>query len=381
MEKTIVKQTDAKETAVNDVTTANGKVTLKDGVENFWAGDYSRGTLGVFNLNTFRKTLSDARARIYRLGEAKLICEITVGDAEIFMTETMFGGTLNGREMTPGGARAIHSTGVRLWNYFVDKGFAAENIFSEVGAEFKPSAVSGERQVLNKDQFEKAVHALLSKPSDYNEVKPGVFIYLICSAMCRTSDLLELTWDDVDEMLKNQNFDPIGEVLICNYRDAQAKVLDRLKMTNPDNLVFINENPAGGEAKVAYRSFAYNWFREKVLEPNKLPKVSVDSLRLMDPDVYGVLDTLEVGKDYPLLRPVTIGVIRTGSSCCFGAARTKEEKAVIDARREALRSRYVAEHGTVSKTISQKPAGTRKKTSARCVLAKAENDSSKISSR
>lgn len=353
------------------VKTVANAVTLKDGVERYWSGDYSRGVLGPFNFNTFRKTLSDARARIYRLGEGKLICEITVADAESFMMETMFGGTLNGREMTPGGARAIHSTGVRLWNYFVDKGFATENIFSEVGAEFKPSAVSGERQVLNKEQFEKAVHALLNKPSDYNEVKPGVFIYLICSAMCRTSDLLELTWDDVDEMLKNNYFDSIGAVLICNYRDAQNKVLERFKMTNPDNLVFINETPAGGEAKGAYRSFAYNWFREKVLEPNKLPKVSVDSLRLMDHDVYDVLDKLDVGQDYPLLRPVSVGVIRTGSSC-FGAVRTKEEKADIDARREALRSRYVAEHGTVSKTISQKPAGTHKKTSARCVLAKAE---------
>jgi len=317
-------------------------ITLERAEEE-WCIDYEAGKLGEFKLNTYQTTEQGWRKRILpALGKDTPVRDVTVEMVENFLDDLSFGLTARGTKMTETAASSIYYIGRRIFQYFVDKGYAKSNVFDEVDAVHIPIVNRKEYQqkesiYLNDDQIKPFISTLLNLQPEFSAVKATLFTWLVYVLRMRPGSVLTLTWDAIEE--KSGELGWFGRKLAENYRAKQQEVLSNAQISNLKGYVFVRNGAAGTEALPSDSSFASSWMKANVFRKLGLKDFRIDSLQSKKTSREGGMVPVETSADeYPILRPIYIATAFGGAN---GRRLSAEELKKRLEQREMLCKEYV----------------------------------------
>ncbi len=319
-------------------------VTLKQLIDSYFT-DYRAGRWMVYKRNTDNSTKKDLPRLLEYFGEDRDIATITETEAEDYMDSVSGGKTRHKtpKSMTEAGALSIYYSNRRVFDYGVDKGWIDHNVFRTmdpmaipyVDRENKPGVRVDEAQV------RKIAQAMLQKDSDFVSVRSVLFILLAYGSHIRPGDLLVLKWPELEAMVAAGTASVWAKRLIATYRPAQDEWLKNNHIHNEAGYVFVNSNSDNGVARPAAPGSAGGWFKEKVLEPQHLPRVTINVLSSKTLTPQTAFDGLDPDGDWPIFGPVKF------IESSFGhRGMSPEEKA----RRIAGRKARLAEKSIINKT-------------------------------
>lgn len=323
----------------------NGKgVTLKQLIDSFFV-DYRADRWKVYKWNTDNSTKKDLPRLLEYFGEDRDIATITETEAADYMDSVSGGKTRHKKpkSMTEAGALSIYYSNRRVFDYGVDKGWIDHNVFRTmdpmaipyVDRENKPGVRVDEAQV------RKIAQAMLEHDSDFVSVRSVLFVLLAYGSHIRPGDLLVLTWPELHRMVEDGEVSEWVERLLKTYRSAQAEWLKRNHINNEESFVFVNGNSDNGVARPAAPGSAGGWLKEKILEPQQLPRVTINVLSSKTLTPQTAFDGLDPDGDWPIFGPVKF------IESSFGhKGMSPEEKA----RRIAGRKARLAEKSIINKT-------------------------------
>ena len=321
--------------AVRAVVSGKG-VTLKQLIDSFFA-DYRAGRWKAYKRNTDNSTKKDLPRLTEYFGEDRDIATIDETEAAAYMDSVSFGYTRHKtpKSMTEAGALSIYYSNRRVFDYGVNKGWIDHNVFRTmdpmaipyVDRENKPGVRVDEAQV------RKIAQAMLQQDSDFVSVRSVLFILLAYGSHIRPGDLLVLTWPELDRMVEAGEVSEWVERLLKTYRSAQTEWLKRNHINNNEGFVFVNGNSDNGVARPAAPGSAGGWLKEKILEPQQLPRVTINVLSSRTLTPQTAFDGLDPDGDWPIF-----GTVKFIEASFGHTGMSPEEKARRIAGRKARRA-------------------------------------------
>ncbi len=317
--------------------------TLKNVIDRYFT-DYRLNP--KYKKNTENSTKKDLPRLISYFGENRDVTTITVAEAEDFVDSVSCSMTKrkkNPKPMTEAGAYSIYRSVVRVIQHAVAQGLIPENVFTQIDEVHIPipERKDGPGARVDEDQMKKIIDAMIKCKAVFSAVRNVLFIVMAYTCHISPGDLLVLTWPDVDQAKDSGKLSVWVLRLLDSYRPAQEKWLRDNGIVNPKGYVFVNNNAEAGVAVSAAAGTAGTWLRQQILDPLKLPHVTINVLSSKTEGLtpQNGFEGLDPQADYPIFGPVTF------PEKTFGRKLTPEEVARKKAGRAACRKAYMDKKG------------------------------------
>ena len=317
--------------------------TLKNVIDRYFT-DYRLNP--KYKKNTENSTKKDLPRLISYFGENRDVTTITVAEAEDFVDSVSCSMTKrkkNPKPMTEAGAYSIYRSVVRVIQHAVAQGLIPENVFTQIDEVHIPipERKDGPGARVDEDQMKKIIDAMIKCKAVFSAVRNVLFIVMAYTCHISPGDLLVLTWPDVDQAKDSGKLSVWVLRLLDSYRPAQEKWLRDNGIVNPKGYVFVNNNAEAGVAVSAAAGTAGTWLRQQILDPLKLPHVTINVLSSKTEGLtpQNGFEGLDPEAEYPIFGPVTF------PEKTFGRKRSPEEEARRIAGRAACRKAYMDKKG------------------------------------
>ena len=188
------------------------------------------------------------------------------------------------------------------WNYL------SYNPIDDIPKEKRPKAKYTVKKILEVDQLSIFLQKLFSLKESRRAIKHQLFFYIALITGCRTGEILSLTFNDIDfasktitiakdvynkdghTMTQNRTKNMETRIVYCDdfclellrkHEGYQAAWLEKLKMNNPNNYIFIKEprkQEHPSDAELPSRGLFYEYL-QSFLQEAELPSIDVHGLR------------------------------------------------------------------------------------------------------
>lgn len=237
-------------------------------------------------------------------GQNVLLKDISVATVENFIDQVVY-------EKDDACAKIAYDAGQYLFDYFVSTDVIKDNPFSNIDPAIIPGNSPGEyddeyyEPILDYAVMQKFLFACLNCIPKFSAVKAAIVIYLVYGYALTCSEVLQITWSNIDELRAAGKLDNFISRLLDNYQNAQKRWLKQKRISNPEGYLFVKKGEASGEGIPCDSGFVSTWIKTHITNRRGMPYLTINTLRTDDVDL-GPLKDLDKDAFYPILGKVII---------------------------------------------------------------------------
>ena len=211
-------------------------------------------------------------------------------------------------------AKDTNDAGLALFDFFKAKGYitcnpfrstAFEDIFDNDAEAYSTEEDDDYEVEFDYAAMKKFLDACLRSSPRFSAVKSVICIYFLYAYGVRISELLSITWDDIDQMRKSGQLDNFISRLLDNYRSAQRRWLKENRIRNNDGYLFVKKIVGSAEGLPSDSGFLSSWLKSHITNRRDMPNLNIKLLGSDEVDLKPIKD-MDKDADYPILGRITL---------------------------------------------------------------------------